>query len=183
MIFIANNQDLSAASGILNIPFLEEIYHSVMDDALGGLGGQRGQVIFHLNPIVRQDTATQARSSPQQYNPFFGRVPVPNQPTRNPGTQLTPRDVSYTAHIVVGPTIPKTNDVHGIGHLNNNEAMITVVIEALPHVQEALSVSIEGRRYTVNNTRPIGFSRRRYLMVKLTEIQETEQSSPDITIG
>lgn len=183
MIFISNNQDLSAASGILNIPFLEAIYHSVMDDALAGLGGQRGQVIFHLNPVVQQDTTTQSRPAPQQYNPFFGRAPVPNQPTRNPGVKLTQRDVSYTAHIVVGPRIPGTNDLHGIGHLNNNEAMITVVIEALQHVQDALSVSIEGRRYSVMNTRPIGFSQRRYLMVKLAEIQETEQPSPDIKIG
>lgn len=183
MIFISNNQDLSAASGVLNIPFLDAIYHSFMDDALSGLGGNRGQVIFHLKPTIKQDTTTQSRPAPQQYNPFFGRSPVPNQPTRNPGVQITPRDVSYTAHIVVGPTIPKTNDLSGIGHLNNNEAMITVVIEALQHVQEALSVSIEGRRYSVNNTRPIGFSQRRYLMVKLTEIQETEQPSPDIKMG
>jgi hypothetical protein len=183
MIFIPNNQDLSASSGILNIPFLEAIYHSVMDDALMGLGGNRGQVIFHLNPIVQQDNATQARPAPQQYNPFFGRAPVPNQPTRNPGTKLTPRDVEYTAHIVVGPHIPGANDLGGIGHLNNNEAMITVVIEALQHVQEAIAVSIEGRRYAVDNTRPIGFSKRRYLMVKLSEIQETEQPSPDNTIG
>jgi len=183
MIFIPTNQNLSAASGILNIPFLEAIYHSVMDDALMGLGGNRGQVIFHLNPIVQQDNATQARPSPQMYNPFFGRVPVPNQPTRNSGTKITPRDVQYTAHIVVGPRIPTTNDIHGIGHLANTEAVITVVIEALQHVQEAIAVSIEGRRYAVNNSRPIGFSTRRYLMVKLTEIQETEQPSPDITIG
>lgn len=183
MIFIPNNQDLSASSGVLNIPFLEAIYHSVMDDALSGLGGQRGQVIFHLSPIVQQDVATQSRPSPQMYNPFFGRSPVPNQPTRNPGTKLTPRDVAYTAHIVVGPRIPGTNDIHGMGHLNNNEAMITVVIEALQHVQQAIAVSIEGRRYAVDNTRPIGFSQRRYLMVKLSEIQETEQPSPDIKIG
>lgn len=182
MIFIPNNQNLTG-SGIINMPFLESVYHSFMDEALADLGGDRGQVIFHLNPIVQQDNVTQSRPAPQQYNPFFGRSPVPNQPTRNPGTKITPRDVEYTAHIVVGPRIPVANDLNGIGHLNNNEAMITVVIEALQHVQEAIAVSIEGRRYSVQNTRPIGFSKRRYLMVKLAEIQETEQPSPDIKIG
>lgn len=183
MVLLANNQDLTAGSGIINMSFLESIYHSVMDEALQDLGGDRGQVIFHLKPLVQQDTVTQSQPSAQQYNPFFGRTPVPSQTTRHTGTKITTRDVSYTAHIVVGPSIPKTNDLNGIGHLNNNEAMITVVIEALSHVQEALSVSIEGRRYSVNNTRPIGFTKRRYLMVKLTEIQETESQTPDPTIG
>jgi hypothetical protein len=61
--------------------------------------------------------------------------------------------------------------------------MITVVAEAIDHVNEARSVSIEGRRYAVENTRPIGFSKRRYLMVLLEEIQETEAPSPRSTDG
>lgn len=183
MVIINNNQDLTAGSGVINMGFLESIYHSIMDEALEDLGGQRGQIIFHLKPLIQQDNVTQAQPAAQQYNPFFGRTPVPSQTTRHTGTKVTPRDVSYTGHIVVGPRIPLTNDLSGIGHLNNNEAMVTVVIEALQHVQEAISVSIEGRRYSVNNTRPIGFTKRRYLMIKLTEIQETEIQTPDITLG
>ena len=142
---IPNNQDLTAGSGIINMPFLENIYHSFMDEALLDLGGDRGQVIFHLEPEIQQDTTTQSQPAPQQYNPFFGRVPVPRTNTRNPGVKVTPRDVSYTAHIRIGP-IKASEDMMGIGDLDENEAMITVVIEALQHVESALSCSVEGRR-------------------------------------
>jgi hypothetical protein len=182
MIFITNNEDLTAGSGIINMPFLENVYHSFMDEALADLGGQRVPVVFHLAPMIEQDPITQSQKAPQQYNPYFGRTPVPLTNTRNPGTKITQRDVSYTAHIVIGPLKP-ANDLMGIGYLKDNEAMITVVIEALQHVKEALSVSIEGRRYSVETTRPIGFSVRRYLMVKLTEIQEAEPPSTNINLG
>ena len=36
---------------------------------------------------------------------------------------------------------------------------------------------------SIENTRPFGFSKRRYLLVKLMEIQESEPPSPDITVG
>jgi len=183
MVLLPNNQDLTASSGLLNIPFLENIYHSFMDDALDGLGGNRGLVVFHLPAQIQQDAITQGKPASQQYNPFFSRVPTPSTNTRNSGTKNIIRDVQYNAHIVVGPRIPSADDTDGIGRLNNNEAMITVVIEALAHVQEALTCSIEGRRYIVDNTRPIGFSQRRYLMVKLIEVQEKEKPSPDPTIG
>lgn len=183
MILINNFEDLTAGSGIINMPFLENIYHSVMDEALQDLGGLRGPVIFHLQPLVQQDNVTQAQHAPQQYNPFFGRVPVPVTNTRNTGTKITTRDVEYTAHIVFGPTLNLPNDKLGIGFLKQNEAMITVVIEALSHVRQALSVSIEGRRFAIADTRPIGFTVRRYLMIKLREVQEDENPSPDITVG
>ena len=183
MVLIPNNQDLSAGSGVINVPFLEAIYHSFMDDAMQGLGGNRGQVIMHLPPIKEQDVPTQSQQAAQQYNPFFSRVPVPTTNTRNTGVKVTPRDVQYTAQIVVGP-IKNENDLTGMGELNQNEARITVVIEALEHVNQALSFSIEGRRYTKDgDPRPIGFSVRRYLIVKLRAIQEAEVPSPDNRMG
>ena len=178
MIFINSNQDLTAASGILNVSFLEAIYHSFMDEGLLDLGRQ---IVVHLLPQVQQDINTQAAPAPQQYNPFFTRTPVPQINTRNTGTRIVTRDVIYNAHIVIGPK--DAGDTKGIGNLKENQAAITVVIEALPHILEALSISIEGRRYTVDETRPIGFSTRRYIIAKLTEIQEQEQQNPDITLG
>lgn len=182
MTLIPNLQDLTAASGILNIPFLESIYHSFMDDALAGLGGNRGQVMFHLDPQIQQDTTTQGSPAPQQYNPFFGAVGVPKQTTRSQGVRITPRDVEYSAHIRVGP-MKQSEDLMGMGDLLENEIQLTVVIEALNHVKESQSFSVEGRRYSVSETRPIGFSRRRYLMIKGKEIQEQESPSSDITVG
>lgn len=181
MVLLSNNQDLTAASGILNIPFLESIYHSVIDETFATLAGDR-IVTLHLNPEIQQDVVTQSQPAPQQFNPFFGRTPVPNTNTRNPGVKITHRDVQYNAHIKIGP-LRDGDDNMGIGDLKANQAAITLVIEALPHLQEALSVSIEGRRYTIDETRPIGFSRRRYVIAILTEINESEPPTPDNTIG
>ena len=179
MVIIPNNQDLSAASGIINVGFLEAVYHSFMDEAMVDLGRI---VTFHLPPTKEQDPVTQGRAAPQQYNPFFQRVPIPAANTRNSGTKNTPRDVQYKAQIVVGP-LKNDKRLTGMGWLDDDEAMITVVAEAFEHVQAAIAVSIEGRRYTVVESRPIGFSTRRYLMVKLRNIQEQEPPSPDKTVG
>lgn len=181
MTLLPNNQDLTAASGIINHGFLEAIYHSVMDEALADLGQER-QVVFHLNPEIQEDTTTQSQPAPQQYNPFFGRAPVPKANTRNPGVRISPRDVQYNAHVRVGPLKIEDNRT-GMGDLADNEIQLTVVIEALAHAEEALSFSVEGRRYRVDRTRPVGFSVRRYLMIKGKEIQETEAPSPDPKIG
>jgi hypothetical protein len=179
MVLLPNSQDLTAASGLVNMPFLEQVYHSVMDEMMGDMGRV---VTFHLPPEIQQDTNTQSQPAPQQYNPFFGRTPVPRTNTRNPGVRITPRDVQYNAQIRLGP-LTAEEDLSGMGDLSGDEAVITVVIEALGDVQSALSVSIEGRRYSIEQTRPVGLSRRRYILVKLKEIQETESPSPDNTIG
>lgn len=150
-----------------------------MSEAMVDLGRT---VTFHLQPTKQQDVVTQSKPAPQQYNPFFQRVPVPATNTRNTGTKNTPRDVQYKAQIVFGP-IDKDLQLTGMGKLEEDEAMITVVIEALEHVNEAIAVSIEGRRFTVMGTKPTGFSVRRYLLVKLKTIQEQEPPSPDKTVG
>lgn len=184
MVIIPNNQDLSAGSGLINLAYMEAVYHSFMDDAMIDLGRE---VVFHLPPLIEQDTTTQAQPPPQQYNPFFQRVPVPAANTRNSGTKVTPRDVIYKAQIKVGPMLSarfaKEARLTGMGYLNTNEAEITVVIEALEHAKTALAISIEGRRYSVVETRPIGFSTRKYLIIMLRAIQETENPSPDKTVG
>lgn len=179
MVLLPNNQNFAAASGVIDSSFLEAVYHSVIDETFMDFART---VVLHLNPEIEQDAITQSQPAPQQYNPFFGRTPIPNVNTRNPGVKITHRDVEYDAHIRIGP-IKADEDTEGIGDLADNEAMITLVIEALPHIHETISVSIEGRRYSIDNTRPIGFSQRRYIMVKLTQIQETEPPTPDITIG
>jgi len=179
MVQLPNSQDLSAASGIINVGFLEGIYHSFMDEAQLDLGRS---VTFHLQPEVVQDTPTQGQPQASQYNPFFGGVAAPNTNTRNKGTRNVPRDVNYDAHVRVGPK--GADDDQGIGDLKDNEIQLTVVIEALPDVQSCLNFSVEGRRYSVDETRPIGFSTRRYLMVFGTEINKsTGQPTTDRTIG
>lgn len=181
---IPNNQDLSGSSGIINIGFMEQIYKSFIDESFVDLGRD---ITIHLKPQIEQDVTTASMPQAQQLNPFFGRVPVPSANTRNSGTKITTRDVIYKAHIVVGPFAPvrKYNEerLSGMGYLNENEAMVTLVIGALEHVLQAIAISIEGRRYQVVETRPIGFAVRRYMMVKLRAIQELENPSPDKTIG
>lgn len=170
MITVTSLEDFSAASGIINVGFLENIYHSVIDETFLDLGRT---VVLHLKPQIEQDVSTQVQSQSAQYNPFFGRVGVSKTNTRQTGTKVTHRDVQYKAHIKIGPT-KEGDDSTGIGNLKANQAAITLAIESLPHLQDTLSVSIEGRRYSVLETRPIGFSRRRYIIAILEEIQETD---------
>ncbi len=181
MVLLSNNENFAAASGIIDSAFLESIYHSVMDETYDTNGISR-TVVLHLDPSIEQDVTTQSQPAPQQYSPYFGRVPVPRQNTRNPGVKITPRDVRYEAQIRIGP-IKADEDTEGIGDLADNEAMITLVVESLPHLRQTINVEIEGRKYSIDNTRPIGFSQRRYIMVKLTEINKTAPPSPDNTIG
>jgi len=180
MVLINNNEDFTASSGLIDSGFLEDIYHSVIDETFLDLGRI---VTLRLQPSVEQDNAnTQSAPAAQQYNPFFGQTPVPSSNTRSPGVKVTSREVQYRAHIKVGP-LKASPDDSGMGDLADNEAMITLVVEALPHLGETIDVSIEGRRYSIEETRPIGFSTRRYIMVKLREIQKQEPPSPDNTIG
>jgi hypothetical protein len=174
MILEASLQDFSAGSGVIPGGFLESIYHSFMDDAFVELGRN---IVIHLPPAVEQDVTTQGQPQSAQYNPFFGRVVAPQTNTRGTGTRVTPRDVIYTAQIRIGPT-KEGDDMKGIGDLKANQAAITLPIEALNHVKEALSFTVEGRRYSLHETRPIGFSERRYIIVKLDEINEQ-----DIALG
>lgn len=170
MVILPNLQDLSASSGLFNAGAFENIYHTFMDTGLQLMGRT---ITLHLPPAIEQDVPTQSRPQAQQVNPFFkGRVPRPNTNTRNAGTKITHRDVQYTAHIRIGPQ--EGDDTRGIGDLKENQGMLTLVVEALSHVQEALSISVEGRRYSVDETRPIGFSQRRYIMVPITEINEKD---------
>jgi hypothetical protein len=179
MVLLTSNQDLSQASGIIDFGFFESMYECMMDEAMLGLGRI---VTFHLEPEIRQDVTTQSQPAPQQYNPFFNRTPVPSTNTRNTGARVEPRDVEYSAHIRLGP-LSADEDNTGMGELTDTQAIITVVIEALEHVEKALSVSVEGRRYSIDRNRPIGFSKRKYLMLKLEQIQEREPKTPDNTIG
>jgi hypothetical protein len=170
MINVNAIQDLTAGSGLLHVGYLADIYHSFMDESLQDFGRD---VILHLEPQVQSDTITNSQPQPSQYNPFFGRTGIPSPTTKNTGVRITPRDVTYKAHIRIGP---KTGpDDTGMGNLKENEAMITVVAEALSHIKSARSISIEGRRYgLVGDPRPIGFLDRKYIMVKLGEIQESD---------
>lgn len=172
MVLLPTTEDFGAASGLINFGNLENIYHSIIDETFVGLGGSRGPAVIHLPPIKEQDTQTQGGPQAQQYNPFFGRSAQPSSRTRNTGVKITPRDIQFTVHARIGPH--GGDDLQGIGDLKDNEIAFTFPIEALDHVKDALSISFEGRRYEVDETRPIGFTVRRYLIVKCTEINEQD---------
>jgi hypothetical protein len=175
MILLPTTEDFSASSGLIDFGALENIYHSVMDETFVGLGGNRGRAIIHLPPIKTQNLTTQSGPQSQQYNPFFGRSSIPSPTTRNTGVEVTPRDIEFTVHSRIGPH--GGDDLQGIGDLKDNEIALTFQIEALQYVEDALSISFEGRRYQVDETRPIGFTVRRYLIVKCTEINEIDNST------
>ena len=171
MVLLTSLENFGAASGLFNTGQLEDVYHSFMDTAFVELART---ITLHLEPIKEQDVTTQSQSQAQQINPYFGgRVPVPKSNTRGTGVKITHRDVNYSAQISVGPLI-RQDDLTGMGNLKKNEAVITIAIEGLAHLKEAISISVEGRRYRLDRTKPIGFSVRRFVMAKLIEIQETE---------
>ncbi len=169
MVLIPTVEDFPAASGLINMPHLNAVYETIMDEVF--LDNQGRYITVHLPPERTADTTTQSLPQASQYNAFFGRVAIPRSNTRNAGVRITPRDMRFTALIKVGP-IKEGDDTMGIGDLKANEAVVTVDISALPYIQEARSISVEGRRYQVTSDRPIGFTRRSYLMVFLEEINE-----------
>lgn len=149
------------------MPLLNAYYKSFIDESFLDMGRT---ITLHLPPVKQQDTTTQSQTQPSQYNPYFGRVQAPKTNRRNTGVTITHRDVEYTAHIKVGPM--KGDDAMGIGDLAENQVVVTLAIAALDHANQALSMSIEGRRYQIDETRPIGLTQRDYLMVFGTEINE-----------
>lgn len=175
---VPSNQDFSERSSNFDVANLESLYKKFINESFQDFARN---ITLHLQPSVVADTSTVNLRPPQQYNPILGGVFQPTANTRNPGVVVTPRDVIYKAHIKIGPRAG--DDAMGIGDLKENEAAVTIPIEALPHLKETISVSIEGRRYSVLENRPIGFSERRYIIVKLKEINETEVPSPDRNIG
>lgn len=172
MTLIPTTENFAASSGLINFGHLENIYHSIIDETFQGFGGSRGKAIVHLPPSVVEDTQTQSGPQATQYNPFFGRASMPSPHTRHAGTRVTPRDIEFTVHSRIGPM--GDDDLMGIGDLKDNEASFTFPIEALSFIQDALSISYEGRRYQVDETRPIGLTVRRYVIVKCTEINEKD---------
>jgi len=169
MIIITPNPHISMSSGLINIAALDALYASFMDEALEDLGRE---VIVHLEGQKQSDTITNSQPQALQYNPFFGRTISPSPSTKGPGVKFISRDTTYKAHIKIGPKTGPDNK--GVGNLKENEAMLTVYIEAMPHFQTARSMSIEGRRYALIETRPIGFTQRRYAILKIGEIQESD---------
>jgi len=170
MVLVPSNEEFSAASGIVNMAGLQSIYKSIIDETFVDMGRV---VVFHLEPKREAHTPTVNQPQANQLNPFFGGVAVPRTNTGVHGVKITPRDVQYTAHIRVGP-MKEGDDMTGMGDLKANEAMLTLHIGALDHVKSSLSVTVEGRRYRIVETRPIGLTQRQYLMVKLEEINETD---------
>ena len=167
---IPSTEDFSAASGIVNMGALQSIYKRVMDETFVDMGRT---VVLHLEPMRTVDANTVSQPQANRLNPFFGGVPVQRTNTKTHGVQITQRDVSYTAHIRVGP-MKEGDDLSGMGDLKANEAMLTLHINSLAHVKEALTFTVEGRRYRRAETRPIGLTKRDYLMVKLEEINEID---------
>ena len=166
MILLPSPEDF-VGSGILDSSFLGDIYKCVIDETFLDFGRK---IILHLPPKREVDVNTQSQKQPSQYNPYFGRVQAPITNTRNTGVKITPRDIEFTAHIKVGPLVAK-EDITGIGDLKSNQIAVTLHISALEYVEQALYMTVEGRRYNIDSTpRPIGFDQRSYLIVKATEV-------------
>jgi len=151
-----------------------ECYASLMDSSFAALGRN---IILHLQPQKIIDTSGVQASTPAvHYNPFMRRggrqVPSTISTTRTPAVQLIHRDVTYIAKIKHGPK--KADDKGGL-ELLDDEVMTTLVIAAQPHVNVAISATIDGRRYSsAEYVHPFGFQTNRYILVKWKRINESE---------
>ena len=151
----------------------ENCYDSIFDSSFTALGRV---ITLHLTPEKIIDTSGLQASTPAvHYNPFAGRaprrVPSPISTVRTTGTRLVHRDVDYVAHIKHGPQ--DDDDTGGVS-LERDEVMTTTVMESLPHVNEALTATIDGARYRKEWTRKIGFRDVRYIITKWKEVNEAE---------
>jgi hypothetical protein len=151
----------------------ENCYDSFMDSSFAALGRT---ITLHLAPEKTIDTSgIQAAPTALHYSPFGGRAPRRAPSTistvRQTAVTLVHRDVEYTAHIKHGP---KDEDDTGGVSLETNEVLTTTLMESLPHINEARTATIDGRRYEKESTRKIGFQDVRYVMTKWKEINEQE---------
>lgn len=151
----------------------EECYNSIFDSSFAALGRN---IVLHLTPEKTNDTdGIQASTPALHYSPFSGRAPrrAPSNisTVRQTGVRLVHRDVTYSAHIKHGP---KDADDNGGVSLERNEVMTTTVIESQPHVDEALTATIDGKRYQKEWSRPIGFRDLRYVITKWSEVNEKQ---------
>ncbi len=154
-------------------PGFESCYANLMNSSFAALGRN---IVLHLTPERTVDASgVQQSTGAVHYNPFMGRSarPVPNQisTTRQPAVRHVHRDVTYIAHIKHGP---KDADDNGGVELLKDEVQTTTVLESLPHISECESVTIDGRRYTLESTRKIGLQNTRYVIAKWSAINESE---------
>jgi hypothetical protein len=151
----------------------EQCYGSIMDSSFAALGRT---ITLHLTPEkIIETSGLQAGPSAMHYNPLMGRSArrAPNRisTTRTTATRLIHRDVQYVAHIKHGPNDP--DDSSGIS-LDRDEVQTTTVLASEPHIDEALTATIDGNRYTKDSSRIIGFQNARYVICKWTRINESE---------
>lgn len=154
-------------------PEFESCYASFMDSSFAALARN---IVLHLTPEKVIDTSgTQASTLAVHYNPFQGRAgrrtPSTISTTRQPAVIHTHRNVTYAAHIKHGPKDPDDNG--GVA-LSDNEVQTKLVIAATPHINGALSATIDGRRYKRESVRQIGFQTPRYIIVTWSAINEKE---------
>jgi hypothetical protein len=133
-------------------------------------------LILHLQPEKTIDVSgVEASTNALHYNPFMRRggrqVPSTITTTRMPAVQQVHRDVEYAAHIKHGPKNAKDN---GGVELLEGETMTKTVLASSKHLNGAISATIDGRRFNLEWTRPIGFRDLRYIIAKWSRINEAE---------
>lgn len=152
---------------------MENCYHSITDSSFFALGRT---IVLHLTPEKIIDTSGVEASTPAvRYNPFQRRggrqVPSTISTTRMPAVQLVHRDVEYIAHIKHGP---KHFDDRGGVELLADECQTKTLIESSKHINGAITATIDGRRFNLQWTRPIGLRDVRYLIAKWKRVNEQE---------
>lgn len=152
------SENFNAFTGLINNPILDNLYKRTIDTTFNFARN----VTFHLEPAKTLPTQNAAN-----YNPFLGiggqdpRLDQ-GQDTGNKGVQITPITVTYKAHIQHGPK--ELSDTEPF-KINNNECMLTTVIESMDDIRKCIEADIDGQRFVLKEgPKRIGFGSVSYVM-------------------
>lgn len=172
MVSLPTKEDFSQASGSIPFAIMERFYEAFIDSTFVQGSGTARQIILQLSPSRTEDKTEQVQNNPGSFNPFFQGSMRPTAGGKNRGVEITPREVPYMAQIRHGPK--PEDDTDGIGALAEDECTTTLAIESLPDLEDSLSSTIDGQRYTkLGGPRPVGFTSKKYLIQKWKRKQET----------
>lgn len=172
MAILPTKEDFSQVSGLVNYSYFDELYEGAMDNALVEMGRE---IILHLESSVTEDKAVAVKNNPASYNPFFRGSSRGYTGGKNKGVVITNyRDIGYTAQIRHGP---KPLDQHtGAGELSEDQVQTTTVYESLKYIENAVSATIDGKRYErFEDARIVGFDGPKYVIQVWGRIAEQEQ--------
>lgn len=156
---VTPNQSFNALASGSVIQNLFGRWEQAMDTNILGFGRD---VVIHLQPAKQQCPDTDCN-----FNSFYKKYTGSNNKVcalcKGQGFLLEPRQVTYTANIrwTDEPFNESTRNIeeqHVVGRMGANFCRTKMVVEAIPHIREAVGATIDGIEVELfDEPRPTGF--------------------------